>query len=109
VEINLDGLAGLNLMRLIRSGKSSAQADALIIIMGETLNPDLAGRACDVGFEHFVRKPFSADAVQKRVRAILKNRTRFVVDKSYFGPDRRDDSAGNAYDGEERRLDGVKP
>lgn len=108
VEINLDGLAGLNFMRLIRSGKSNAEADALIIIMGEALNPELAARACDVGFEHFVRKPFTADAIQKRVRAILKNPTRFVVDNSYFGPDRRDDRAGNAYDGEERRLAGSK-
>ncbi|MBT4750284.1 MAG: response regulator [Rhodospirillaceae bacterium] len=109
VEINLDGLAGLNFMRLIRSGKSSAEADALIIIMGEALNPELAGRACEVGFEHFVRKPFTADAVQKRVRAILKNPTRFVVGKSYFGPDRRDDSAGQAYEGGERRIARVKP
>ena len=109
VDINLDGLAGLNFMRLIRSGKSSAEADALIIIMGEALKPELAQRACDIGFEHFLRKPFSADAVQKRVRAILKNPTRFVVGKSYFGPDRRDYSAGNPYDGEERRMAGVKP
>jgi CheY-like chemotaxis protein len=103
MEINLEGVGGLNFMRQVRAGKMAVVADAPIIIMSEGLKPQTAFSACDVGFEHFLRKPFKADAVQKRVKAVIEKPRRFVVGKAYFGPDRRDKNSGVAYEDEERR------
>jgi CheY-like chemotaxis protein len=72
MEINLEGVGGLNFMRQVRAGKMAVVADAPIIIMSEGLKPQTAFSACDVGFEHFLRKPFKADAVQKRVKAVME-------------------------------------
>lgn len=109
MEINLDGFAGLNFIRQIRAGKSPANPDVLIVIMSKVLTPKTAFRACEIGFEHFLRKPFSADAVEKRVRAILKNPRRFVVGDSYFGPDRRDRNVTQIFEGLNRRKREEKP
>ena len=103
MEVNQGGSAPLNFMRQIRAGKTSADKFVPIIIMTRALAPETAFSACEIGFEHFIRKPFNKEALQKRVTSVLQKPRRFVVARAYFGPDRRDPNSENTYDGEERR------
>tara|TARA_B100000315_G_scaffold260922_1_gene327410 strand:+ start:14781 stop:15743 length:963 start_codon:yes stop_codon:yes gene_type:complete len=103
MELNLGGAKGLNLMAQIRAGKTAAEINIPIIVMTRNLVPETAARACDIGFEHFVRKPFIKEALQKRVTSVLQNPRRFVVARTYFGPDRRESENKITYDGPERR------
>lgn len=103
MEINMGGASGLNFMARIRAGNTPAHKNVPIIIMTRNLNPEMALRASEVGFEHFVRKPFTAESIQKRVTSVLQKPRRFVVGKAYFGPDRRDPNNTSVFEGEERR------
>jgi CheY-like chemotaxis protein len=103
MEINMGGASGLNFMARIRAGNTPAHKNVPIIIMTRNLNPEMALRASEVGFEHFVRKPFTAESIQKRVTSVLQKNRRFVVGKAYFGPDRRDPNNTSVFEGEERR------
>ncbi len=103
MEVNQGGSAPLNFMRQIRAGKTSVDKSVPIIIMTRALAPETAFSACEIGFEHFIRKPFNAGALQKRVTSVLQKPRRFVVARAYFGPDRRDPDNANTYEGVERR------
>jgi CheY-like chemotaxis protein len=57
--------------------------------------------ARDAGMTEYMLKPFTAQAVQNRLRAIVQTPRSFVEAMAYFGPDRRRRQQG--YDGGERR------
>ncbi len=109
MEINLGGKAGLNFLVQLRSGQMAVNKNLPIIIMTQNLEPNTAFRACEIGFEHFIKKPFEEEALQKRVVSVLQNPRRFVISKGFFGPNRRDTNALTNYNNEERRGVKTKP
>jgi len=114
LELGETGATGLNFMRAVRAGKTNVPADVPIVIMSKTLDRDIAFKACNVGFENFIKKPITAESVVRRVTSTVQKPRRFVVGRGYFGPDRRL-AASSAYNGPERRearhqyTNGTKP
>mgnify|MGYP005647499543 FL=1 len=109
MEIDMGGAVGLNFLSQIRAGKTPADENLPIVIMTRNIEPATAFRACEIGFEHFIRKPFDDEALQKRVVSVLEKPRRFVISKGFFGPSRRNPSNVTNYQGEERRGANGRP
>src|SRR6266851_823449 len=61
--------------------------------------------ARDAGVTEFLAKPISAKGLYQRILNVVANPRPFIKTKTYFGPDRRRNTA-NAYIGPERRVGG---
>src|SRR6202012_53439 len=61
--------------------------------------------ARDGGVTEFLAKPISAKGLYQRILNVVANPRPFIKTKTYFGPDRRRNTA-NAYSGPERRTGG---
>jgi len=106
LDIPMQGLAGLNFLKQVRAGHAPVDPGTPVVITSQTLDAELAQRACDAGIHNFVRKPIAVENFKKRLVAALLRPSLFVTSKSYFGPDRRTERE-EPYTGQERR--GVEP
>jgi DNA-binding response OmpR family regulator len=61
--------------------------------------------ARDAGVTEFMVKPISAKGLHQRIVNVIANPRRYIKTKTYFGPDRRRNSAPS-YAGPERRKGG---
>ncbi|MBF0562946.1 MAG: response regulator [Alphaproteobacteria bacterium] len=86
---NMSPLDGIDLARLIRTGKDSPDPFLPIIMLTGHTEMNRVFEARDAGVDEFIAKPFSAKAVYMRVENIVLKRRPFVKSMSYFGPDRR--------------------
>lgn len=93
---------GLTLVTRLRDQESSPNAFVPIIMLTAYAEPSKIKQARDAGVTEFMVKPFSSDALYKRIMAIVNRPRNFVRTKQFFGPDRRRLSKGE-YEGEERR------
>ena len=60
--------------------------------------------ARDSGVTEFLKKPFTAESLYKRIEEIIERPRQFVRADSYIGPDRRRNKKLE-YQGPERRID----
>lgn len=60
-------------------------------------------QARDCGVTEFLRKPFTADSLYKRIEEIIERPRKFVKTTGYFGSDRRRKSVGG-YKGPDKRA-----
>ncbi len=106
LEIQMKGAAGLNFLRMLRAEQTMNDKNMPVVLTARNLDVDMAQKACDAGIHNFIRKPFAAENLQKRLASTMKQPKLLVAAASYFGPDRRNPANQNGYSGEERRGSG---
>jgi DNA-binding response OmpR family regulator len=94
---------GLALVKAIRDPETSPNPFLPIIMLTAYGEPSKVREARDAGVTEFMVKPFSAEALYRRLAVIVNRPRPFVRTKAFFGPDRRRMEA--AFDGPERRED----
>ncbi len=102
---DIDGGAGLALVKRIRNGEGGDAYRKLPIIMVAARNSVSAiERARNSGINEFVLRPFSTATMMQRVLAVKAGQREFVESTLYIGPCRRRRPVGETYDGPRRRL-----
>mgnify|MGYP006288201883 CR=1 FL=1 len=94
---------GLALVRTLRDPETSPNPFLPVIMLTAYAEPSKVREARDAGVTEFMVKPFSAEALYRRLAVIVNRPRPFVRTKAFFGPDRRRLEA--AFDGPERRED----
>jgi two-component system, chemotaxis family, chemotaxis protein CheY len=93
---------GLELTQMIRQPGANANPYVPIIMLSGHSEKKRVIASRDAGVTEFLAKPISAKALYQRILNIVINPRPFIKSKSYFGPDRRRNTAGT-YAGSERR------
>jgi two-component system chemotaxis response regulator CheY len=96
---------GLEFARRIRQPDTNASPFTPIIMLTAHSERRRVMAARDAGVTEFMVKPISARALHQRILNVIANPRRFIKTKTYFGPDRRRNSAPG-YTGPERRRAG---
>src|SRR5258708_1830532 len=96
---------GLELAQMIRQPESKGNPYAPIIMLTGHSEKRRVTVARDAGVTEFLAKPISAKGLYQRILNVVANPRPFIKPKTYFGPDRRRNTA-NAYIGPERRIGG---
>jgi two-component system, chemotaxis family, chemotaxis protein CheY len=96
-------LDGLDLVRMLRNEKESANPFVPIIIVTAYTDRTRVLQARDAGVTEFVAKPVSAKVLHERISAIVLRPRDFIRTKTFFGPDRRRFTMPN-FSGDERRV-----
>jgi CheY-like chemotaxis protein len=93
---------GLEFARMIRQPDANASPfTPIIMLTGHSERRRVTG-ARDAGVTEFMVKPISAKGLHQRIVNVIANPRRYIRTKTYFGPDRRRNTAPN-YTGPERR------
>lgn len=88
-EVVMSPLDGIELARLVRSASDSPNPFVPILIVSSYAVRENIAAARDAGVNEFIAKPVSAEIVAKHLHATLTSPRRFVLNQSFFGPDRR--------------------
>jgi two-component system, chemotaxis family, chemotaxis protein CheY len=96
---------GLEFARRIRQPDTHASPFTPIIMLTGHSERRRVTAARDAGVTEFMVKPISAKGLHQRILNVVANPRRFIRTKTYFGPDRRRNSAPG-YTGPERRKGG---
>ena len=96
---------GLELAQMIRQPESKGNPYAPIIMLTGHSEKRRVTVARDAGVTEFLAKPISAKGLYQRILNVVANPRPFIKTKTYFGPDRRRNTA-SAYIGPERRIGG---
>ena len=94
---------GLEFVRLLRTGTDSPNPFVPVILLTTHTEAKRVVEARDAGVTEFLVKPFSAQQLYARIRAIIEHPRPFVRVKSYVGPDRRRRQDAD-FKGRERRT-----
>ena len=80
---------GAEFIKLVR--ESSVLTDRFVPIIACTADttPSVIQQLRDAGVDEIVAKPLSAEALWRRVAAVVNNRRSFIATSHFFGPDRR--------------------
>jgi two-component system, chemotaxis family, chemotaxis protein CheY len=93
---------GLEFARKIRQPDSHASPFTPIIMLTGHSERRRVTSARDAGVTEFMVKPISAKGLHQRIVNVIANPRRYIRTKTYFGPDRRRNTA-STYNGPERR------
>jgi two-component system chemotaxis response regulator CheY len=98
-----DSLKGgsIELTRKLRASRNGGNGDVPIIMMSGLPETARIKEARDAGVTEFLRKPFSAQHLEIRLKTILNAPREFISAEAYAGPDRR--RRHNSFTGKERR------
>jgi CheY-like chemotaxis protein len=99
----LPDLSGLEFTRLIRSGYKHLPREMAIIAMTDTPTRVFLDAARESGVDEMLVRPFTAQAIMLRVKAVLEHPRVFVDSAKYVGPCRRRRMVED-YDGPLRRF-----
>ncbi len=100
VDWDLTAFNGLEFTKRIRASKKNPFVP--ILFMTAFSSEKRVRMARDSGITEFLRKPFSADGLYKRIEAIIERPRKFVRAPEFFGPDRRRHSEKDFKGGEKR-------
>ena len=89
VDRNIQPIDGIEFVRLVRTGKDSANHFVPIIMLTGHSEVHNVLEARDAGVNEFLVKPISAAALHAHVRDVIERPRPFVRSHTYFGPDRR--------------------
>lgn len=92
---------GLALVKKMRASQDDRLRFLPVIMLTAYAEPSKIREARDAGVTEFMVKPFSSEALYKRIANIVNRPRPIVRTKAFFGPDRR--RFKSEYDGEERR------
>ena len=95
----------LEFARMIRQPDTNASPFTPIIMLTGHSERKRVTSARDAGVTEFMVKPISAKGLHQRIVNVIANPRRYIKTKTYFGPDRRRNSAPS-YAGPERRKGG---
>lgn len=101
VDWFMEPLDGLELVRTIRRGDHGLDPYTPVIMMTGYAEERRVREARDAGVTEFLGKPIVAEAVMRRLVAVIESPRPFVRTTAYFGPDRR--RKQRAISGPERR------
>ena len=96
---------GLEFARMVRQPDTNASPFTPIIMLTAHSERRRVTAARDAGVTEFMVKPISAKGLHQRILNVIANPRRFIRTKTYFGPDRRRNTA-STYTGPERRRVG---
>ena len=103
VDWKMKPVDGLALVKRIRDPETSPCPFLPVIMLTAYAEPSKVREARDAGVTEFMVKPFSAEALYRRLAVIVNRPRPFVRTKQFFGPDRRRMEA--EFTGPERRED----
>lgn len=83
------GHTAIDFVRQVRGDIGHANRTTAIIMMSAAPSAQTIAEARDAGVSEFLRKPFSAADLQKRIAGLDLMPRDFVVAPEYAGPDRR--------------------
>lgn len=95
---------GISLVRMLRDPARSPNPYLPVIMLTAYAEPSKVHEARDAGVTEFMAKPFSSDALFRRIQVIINRPRSFVRTKQFFGPDRRRIVKPD-YEGPKRRDD----
>lgn len=99
----LPGLSGLEFTRLVRAGHKSISRLLSIIVMTDTPTKAFLDAAQASGVDEMLARPFTAHALDVRIKAVIERPRPFIDSAIYVGPCRRRRMIGD-YDGPMRRF-----
>jgi CheY-like chemotaxis protein len=103
VDWMLEGMNGLELVRLIRTSPVSANPFVPIVMLTGYTQLDHVLQARDAGVNEFLAKPVSVKAIFSRLISVIEHPRPYVRTTNYFGPCRRR-HVRDKYAGPERRT-----
>lgn len=103
LDWKMSPMDGLELVKRIRDPEQSPAPFLPVIMLTAYGEPSKVREARDAGVTEFMVKPFSAEALYRRIAVIVNRPRPFVRTKVFFGPDRRRLEAD--FNGPERRED----
>lgn len=95
--------SGLDLVAAIRTDPESPNPYVPVIMLTGFTELMRVQMARDTGVSNFLAKPLSANALYRRLCAVVDDQRPFVRVGRYFGPDRRTGRRDAAYQGQNRR------
>lgn len=102
IDWDLDSMDGLEFTKTVRASSSNPYVP--IIFMTSLSSSKRVAEARDSGITEFLRKPFTAESLYKRIEAIVERPRPFVKAPDFFGPDRRRRSK-EPYQGVDKRQE----
>jgi DNA-binding response OmpR family regulator len=84
----MEDMDGIELIRFIRTSSGVDSRVPIILLTGNTEARDVI-EARDAGVTEYIIKPFSAEHLVRRIRAVIERPRGFVEATTYRGPDRR--------------------
>lgn len=100
----MEGMSGIELMRMIRTNPQSANPFVPVIMLTGHTSIEHVNKARDSGINEFIAKPVSVKTMMQRLVAVIEHPRPYVRTSVYFGPCRRRRGDGD-YRGPERRHD----
>lgn len=85
----LPGLSGLEYTRMIRAGYRTVSRQLSIIAMTDTPTKAFLDAARESGVDEMLVRPFTAQAVLLRVKAVMERPREFIDSAKFIGPCRR--------------------
>jgi two-component system, chemotaxis family, chemotaxis protein CheY len=82
-------LDGIDLIEYLRTSPDSPNPRIPIILLTGNTEAHYVLRARDAGVNEYLIKPFAADQLVRRIRAIIEKPKGFIEAPNYRGPDRR--------------------
>ncbi len=103
VDWMLEGMNGLEFVRMMRTSPASPNPFVPIIMLTGYTQIDHVIQARDAGVNEFLAKPVSVKAILSRLISVIEHPRPYVRTKVYFGPCRRR-HLRDEYRGPERRI-----
>ncbi len=100
IDWDLANLDGIEFTKQIRTGEKNPFVP--IIFMTAFSSEKRVMQARDSGITEFLRKPFTAESLYRRIEEIIERPRKFVKAPTFFGPDRRRKRTGD-YKGPNKR------
>ncbi len=100
IDWDLDSINGIEFTKTIRHDPDNPYVP--IIFMTALSSGKRVAEARDSGITEFLRKPFNADSLYKRIESIVERPRPFVQSEQFVGPDRRR-KRDESFKGEDRR------
>jgi two-component system chemotaxis response regulator CheY len=101
IDWDLDNMNGIDFTKTVRHDPKNPYVP--IIFMTALSSTKRVAEARDSGITEFLRKPFTAESLYKRIEAIVERPRPFVQSGDFVGPDRRRRREEGDYKGPDRR------
>lgn len=105
IELAGQDLDGLEFTRRLRRSSLAARYSPVIMVTATATAASIKA-ARDSGVHEFLRKPFSAGDLFRRVENVVTKERPWIEAKMYVGPDRRRFNSGEYVGPKKRRVDG---
>ncbi len=88
-DMKMEPMDGLEFVKQLRSDPENPHRFVPVIMITAYADLETVKEARDAGVSEFMAKPISADALDKHIQRVLKDKRHFVEAPDFVGPDRR--------------------